>query len=155
MRVFPNDPSSQSQEGIFLRPLLWEPTGILGEKAHWSVGVFKDFSFQKFLVVMLVHHRGLVAWSCLSLCNSMDYSPPGSSVHGIPRQEYWSGLPFSPPGDLPEPGTEPTPPALQADSLLSEPSGRHIYNYLYRSFFKILFLYRYYKIFSVVPCAVH
>ena len=33
------------------------------------------------------------------------------------RQEYWSGLPFSPPGDLPNPGIEPTAPVLQADSL--------------------------------------
>ena len=36
---------------------------------------------------------------------------------GFPRQEYWSGLPFPSPGDLPSPGTEPTSPALQADSL--------------------------------------
>ena len=37
------------------------------------------------------------------------------------RQEYWSGLPFPTPGDLPDPGIEPGSPALQADSLLSEP----------------------------------
>ena len=37
------------------------------------------------------------------------------------RQEYWSGLPFPSPGDLPNPGTEPGSPALQADSLPSEP----------------------------------
>ena len=37
----------------------------------------------------------------------MDCSLPGSSVHGIHRQEYWSGLPFPPPGHLPDPGTEP------------------------------------------------
>ena len=37
------------------------------------------------------------------------------------RQEYWSGLLFSSPGDLPDPGIEPGSPALQADSLLSEP----------------------------------
>ena len=37
---------------------------------------------------------------------------------GFSRQEYWSGLPFPSPGDLPEPGIEPTSPALQADSLL-------------------------------------
>ena len=40
---------------------------------------------------------------------------------GFPRQEYWSGLPFPSPGDLPDPGIEPGSPALQADSLLSEP----------------------------------
>ena len=48
----------------------------------------------------------------------MDCSPPSSSVHGISRQEYWSGLPFPPPGDLPNPGIKPMSPALQADSLL-------------------------------------
>ena len=40
---------------------------------------------------------------------------------GLSRQEYWSGLPFSPPGDLPNPGIEPGSPALQVDSLASEP----------------------------------
>ena len=50
----------------------------------------------------------------------MDCSPPGSSVLGISKQEYWSGLPFPSPGDLPDPGIEPRSPALQADSLLSE-----------------------------------
>ena len=34
----------------------------------------------------------------------MDCSPPGFSIHGIPRQEYWSGLPFPPPGGYPDPG---------------------------------------------------
>jgi len=37
---------------------------------------------------------------------------------GFPSQEYWSGLPFPSPGDLPDPGIEPSYPALQADSLL-------------------------------------
>ena len=36
---------------------------------------------------------------------------------GLPRQEYWSGLPFPAPGDLPNPGMEPRSPALQADTL--------------------------------------
>ena len=40
------------------------------------------------------------------------------------RQEYWSGLPFPSAGDLPDPGTEPGYPALQADTLLSEPPGK-------------------------------
>ena len=39
---------------------------------------------------------------------------------GFSRQEYWSGLPFPSPGDLPDPGTEPGSPALQADSLPTE-----------------------------------
>ena len=39
---------------------------------------------------------------------------------GFSRQEYWSGLPFPSPGDLPDPGVEHGSPALQADSLLTE-----------------------------------
>ena len=39
---------------------------------------------------------------------------------GFSRQEYWSGLPCPSPEDLPDPGIEPGPPALQADSLPSE-----------------------------------
>ena len=40
------------------------------------------------------------------------------------RQEYWSGVPFPSPGDLPDPGIKPRSPALQADSLPSEPPGK-------------------------------
>ena len=40
---------------------------------------------------------------------------------GFSSQEYWSGLPFPSPGDLPDPGMEPGSPALQADALRSEP----------------------------------
>ena len=54
----------------------------------------------------------------------MNYNPPGSSVHGFPRQEYWSGLPFPFPGYPPDPGIKPGSPALQTDSLLSEPPGK-------------------------------
>ena len=43
---------------------------------------------------------------------------------GFSRQEYWSGLPFPSPGDLPNPGIEPRSPALQADALSSEPPGK-------------------------------
>ena len=43
---------------------------------------------------------------------------------GFSRQEYWSGLPFPSPGGLPDPGIEPGSPALEADALTSEPSGK-------------------------------
>ena len=42
---------------------------------------------------------------------------------GFSRQEYWSGLPFPSPGDLPDPGIDPGSPAFQADTLTSEPPG--------------------------------
>ena len=63
--------------------------------------------------------------SCSVVSNS--FSTPWTIASQAPlsmkfsRQEYWSGLPFPSPGDLPNPGTEPTSPALQADSLSSEP----------------------------------
>ena len=43
---------------------------------------------------------------------------------GFSRQEYWSGLPFPSPGDLPNPGIKPRSPALQTDALPSEPPGK-------------------------------
>ena len=42
---------------------------------------------------------------------------------GFSRQEYWSGLPFPSPGDLPDPGIEPGFPALEADAVISELPG--------------------------------
>ena len=43
---------------------------------------------------------------------------------GFPRQEYWNGVPFPSPGDIPDPGIEPGSPTLQADALPSEPPGK-------------------------------
>ena len=66
----------------------------------------------------------LVAQSCPTLCDSMDWSPPGSSVHGTLQARIleWVGIPFS--RDFPNPGIEPGFPALKADSLPSEPPGK-------------------------------
>ena len=47
-------------------------------------------------------------------------------IMGFSRQEYWSGLPFLSPGDLPDPGVEPGSPTFQADALTSEPPGKPI-----------------------------
>ena len=62
-----------------------------------------------------------VVQSCLTLCDTIDCSPPGSSVHRILQQEYCTGFSFPSPGGLPDPGSEPGAPALQADSLPFEP----------------------------------
>ena len=64
----------------------------------------------------------LVAQSCLTLCDPVDCQVPLSTEFS--RQEYWSGLPFPSPRDLPDLGIEPRPPALQSDSFLSEPPGK-------------------------------
>ena len=53
------------------------------------------------------------------------YQAPPSM--GFSRQGYWGGLPFPSPGQLPNPGIEPGLPALWADTLLSEPLGKPIY----------------------------
>ena len=63
----------------------------------------------------------LVAQLCLTLCNSMDCSPPGSSVWGILQARILEWVVIPSPRDLANPGIEPGSPALQADSLPSEP----------------------------------
>ena len=66
-----------------------------------------------------------VAQLCLTLCDPMNYiACQGPLSIGFPRQEYWSGLPFPSPGNIPDPGIGPRPPALQADSLPSELPGK-------------------------------
>ena len=69
--------------------------------------------------------KGLVAQSCPTLCDPMNCIARQAPLSmGFSRQEYWSGLPFPSPGDLPDPGIEAGSPALQADSSSSEPSGK-------------------------------
>ena len=65
---------------------------------------------------MLSERKGEVTQSCPTLCNPVDCSLPGFSIHG---------LPFPSPGDLPDPGIKPGSPTLEADALTSEPPGKH------------------------------
>ena len=62
------------------------------------------------------------AQSCPTVCDPVDCSPLDFSVHGFSRQEYWSGWACLSPGDLSDPEIKSRSAALQADSLLSEPS---------------------------------
>ena len=55
------------------------------------------------------------------------YQAPPSM--GFSRQEYWSGLPFPSPGDVPDPGIKLRSPAFQADALTSEPPGKQSYGF--------------------------
>ena len=66
----------------------------------------------------------LVAQSCPTLCDPTDCSPPGSSVPGVLQARILEWVAVSFPGDLPDPGVEPSSPALQADSMPSEPPGK-------------------------------
>ena len=79
------------------------------------------------LVLWCVHLIGggcLVTQPCLTLAISWTVAYQAHLSMGFSRQEYWSGLPFPPPGGLPNPAIEPGSAALQADSLPSEPPGR-------------------------------
>ena len=66
---------------------------------------------------------GLVAKSCLTLATPWTVACLAPLSMGFSKQEYWSGLPFPSPGDLPNPGIKPGSAALQADSLLTELQG--------------------------------
>ena len=65
-----------------------------------------------FICIYVMVGGGLVAKSCPTVALQALLSV------GFPRQEYWSGLPFPPPGDLPNPGIKPGSLALQSDSLM-------------------------------------
>ena len=80
----------------------------------------KALSLQKVKVKVKVK-----SLSCVQL-----FATPWTVAYQVPqsmefsRQEYWCGLPFPSPGDLPNPGIKPGSPALQADALPSEPPGK-------------------------------
>ena len=67
---------------------------------------------------------GLVTKSCPTLVAPWTVAHQAPLSMGFSRQEYWSGLPFPSPEDLSDPGIEPRSPALQADSLPTELSGK-------------------------------
>ena len=67
---------------------------------------------------------GLVAKSCPILAAPWTVARQAPLSMGFSRQEYWSGLPFPSPGDLPDPGIKPGSPILQADSLPTELQGK-------------------------------
>ena len=69
-----------------------------------------------------------VLQSCLTLCDPMDCSLPVSLCMGFFRQGYRSGLPFPPPGDLPDPWIEFVSPALAGGFFTTEPPGKPLTN---------------------------
>ena len=90
---------------------------LIDQQLHGFISSFSILYFYLYLCVCVPVPVCSVTQSCLTLQNSLDCSPPGSSVHVFPRQEYQSGLPFPSPGDLPDPGIEPRSSAWQVDSL--------------------------------------
>ena len=68
--------------------------------------------------------------SCLTLATPWTVAHQAPLSKGFPRQEYWSGLPFPSPGDLPDPEIEPRSPTLQTEALPSESAGRPLIHIL-------------------------
>ena len=68
---------------------------------------------------MLSGGDGLVSKMCPALVTPWTVAYKAPLSMGFPRQEYWSGLPFPSPGNLPDPGIKPRSPAFQVDSSLS------------------------------------
>ena len=81
------------------------------------------------LAELVTHYHSLVFLLCFKVKVKV-YSDSWTVAHqappsmGFSRREYWSGLPFPSPGDLPNPGIEPRSPTLQADALTSDPPGK-------------------------------
>ena len=80
-----------------------------------------------FMYIHMWKVKVLVAQLCPTLCYPMDCSLPGSSVHWISQARILEWVASPSPGDLPDPVIEPRFPALQTDSLPSEPPGKPIF----------------------------
>ena len=106
---------------------------------NYSTNFFNLFFFiegkllyRSFLLSVKPQHESAIKW-VKSLSHVQLFATPWTVGHqappsmGFPRQEYWSGLPFPSPGDLPNPRIKPGSPALQADALTSEPPGINIF----------------------------
>ena len=107
-------PCSNSTEGVISASTNggWDPLCIVKWKErrrYYKFCVQTDACASEYVLCF-------VAQSCLTLVTLGPW--------GLSRQEYWSGLPCPPPGDLLNPGIKPSSPALQEDSLLSEPPGK-------------------------------
>ena len=115
------------------------PETYKGSLVHWYSPLWLCFSEENILsswshgwqaFITCLSTMCYVVFSCLAVPNSLQPHGPQDArllcPWGFSRQEYWSGLPCPPLGDLPNPGVEPRSPTLQADSLLSEPPGKSI-----------------------------
>ena len=91
----------------------WASQSLVGLCLHKKSGSLCTQNWHE-----IVNHLGTAlrsaAGSCLTLCDPMDYSLPGSPVHEFSRQEHWTGWPFPSPGDLPNPGIKPVSPSSPA-----------------------------------------
>ena len=98
---------------------------LLGSQGFWQHQVLRGLAARAAGNIVLSRCKQVRSLSHVRLfvtpC-TVAYQAPLSL--GFSRQQYWSGLPFPSPEDLPNPGIEPGSPALQADALPSEPPGK-------------------------------
>ena len=114
-QLYVNDPHIISSTWSLFN---WLPSiSTLASNRCFKISVFKIFCNPSCVLC-------LVAQLCLTLCNPVAYSPPGSSIRGILQARIleWVAMPSS--RDLPSPGIKPRSLALQVDSLPSEPPGK-------------------------------
>ena len=111
-----------------------KPTNLKGQAVLSTVPSWKVQSYSWFALELPASIS--VAKSCPTLCHPMDYSLLGSSIHGIIRQEYWSGLLFPPPGNLPDPGIKPRSPALVGGFFTTKPPEKPLVYINWNHFFE-------------------
>ena len=95
------------------------------QEVAMKLGWMLDWKLNSMLTC-LIHTKSLShslsrVWLFATLWTVAHQTPPSM---GFSRLEYWNGLPFPSPGDLPDPGIKPRSPTLQADALTSEPPGK-------------------------------
>ena len=113
--------------------------GLLYSTGNYSQYLVINYNWKIILKIIYVYMHNWITlpctWNIVSqlYCRVRLFVTPRTIAHqappsmGFSRQEYWSGLPFPSPWDLPDPGIEPRSPTLQADALTSEPPGKLIY----------------------------
>ena len=89
-----------------------------------SANIFSSTCFTRELILLRAGDLPISESLSHSVVSDSEIPEQDSSAHGILRQEHCCGWPFPSPGDFPDPGIEPGFPALQPDSLLSEPPGK-------------------------------
>ena len=129
---FPRYPSNHTTQSIPGQQVMsvasWPPGGTRLHKGPTWIGP-STLTSSTGRLTLAIHIYIYIYASCsvVSKC-----ATPWTVAHqaslsiGFPRQEYWSGLPFPSPGDLPDPGIEPRSPTLQVDSLPAELPGESV-----------------------------
>ena len=114
-----------TSRGVLVRPSLPLPSPLPGLKFPIPYFSLTSLSIPPLAAIMYAESEvseSEVTQSCPTLGNPMDYSLPGSSLHGILQARVLEWV--ATPGDLPNSGIEPGSPTFQADALTSEPPGK-------------------------------